>query len=326
MALRAFLDLPGGMAVRIGTGGLLVGRHSSCDLQLTDESASRRQALLRIVHDDSVELVVLGRRAVYVEDRACTGAEIVAGGAQLRFPGLTCRLRVDRVEETVRIAFCLRHGRDRLPIHTTPFIVGGGERANVAIAAWPVDALRFRVAQGTLHVEAAEAGATLDGTPIDVDTSTAVASGQRIEYRGESFAIEDAELGDASTGIAAPSLPTRVVLQALPRGGRATFTFPDGERAVYLPGRRFQLVSALLVPPTPYAAGDFVPDHEIIPVVWSDDDEVGGRQDMNVLLMRCRKDLIAAGIAPAALLQRAPGGLATRISIAAGCAVHTATD
>jgi hypothetical protein len=60
-----------------------------------------------------------------------------------------------------------------------------------------------------------------------------------------------------------------------------------------------------------------------VPLVWDDDDEVGGRQDINVLLTRCRRDLVGAGIAAAGLIERAPGGRATRVLLAAGAKVTT---
>ena len=294
MALRAFLDLPNGMAVRIGPAGLLLGRHRSCDLQLADESASRRHALLRVARD-GVELVVLGRQPVHVGERVCTAIEVLRDGDRLVFPSFECRVRIAHVEETVRLDFCLRHGRERFQIHATPYVVGTGSSANVVIAGWPEEALRFRIAQGVLHVEATGLDATIDGAPLE-STSTALAIGAVVAYRGEAFTIEQADPGDASTVLTAASPhPTRVLLQALPRGGRVTFTFPDGDRAVYLPGRRFQLVSALVEPPPPHVAGEFVPDHVIVPIVWNDDDEVGGRQDINVLLTRCRQDWLPPG-------------------------------
>jgi hypothetical protein len=327
VALRAFLDLPNAMSVRIGPAGLLVGRHRSCDLQLADESASRRHALLRVT-PDGVELVVLGRRPVHVGDRECTGAEAVRHGDLLRFPGLAGTIRVESFEETVRIDFCIRHGRERFQIHATPFIVGGGPTANVVIAGWPDETLRFRIAQGVLHVEAITSDALCDGAPLEPEVATSLPIGAVISYRGTELGIEQAEPGDASTVLdAASPYPRRVLLEPLPRGGRVTFTFADGEHAVYLPGRRFRLVSALVDPPPPHVAGEFVPDHVIVPVVWNDDDLVGGRQEINVLLTRCRQDLVAAGIAATKLLERAPGGRATRIALAAGAEIkHAAGD
>jgi hypothetical protein len=108
----------------------------------------------------------------------------------------------------------------------------------------------------------------------------------------------------------------------LPRGGRITFCFADGDRRVYLPGRRYRLAAALLSPPAPLVAGDFVPDETIVPLVWHDTREVGAREDINVLLTRLRHDLVAGNIAATSVLERAPGGRATRFVVAAGATVR----
>ena len=188
-------------------------------------------------------------------------------------------------------------------------------------------ALRLRVAQGVLHVEATSPAALCDGVPLEPDAATALSLRSVLSFGGESFTIEQAAAGDASTvhDTGSPH-PHGVILDALPRGGRITFAFADGDRAVYLPGRRFRLASALLEPPPPHSAGDFIPDHVIVPLVWDDDGLVGGRQEINVLLTRLRQDLVAAGIAPSGLIERAPGGLATRVVLAPGADVKHNRD
>jgi hypothetical protein len=331
VAVRAFVDLPSGVALRIGSAGLLIGRHRSCDIQLEDDTASRRHALLRVV-PEGVELIVLGRQPVRVDGRPCAGAELLPGAARLSFPGFDCNVRVERVEEDVPVDYCLRRGLDRIPIRTSPFVIGSGASAQVVVAGWPAEALRFQVAQGQLYLDI-EGG---EVAPLHV--------GDHVEYAGEMFRIEHAAEGNTSTRPladmkdrlaaaiekvareAGPVRATEVVLEPLPRGGRVTFRFADGDRRVYLPGRRFQLISALVSPPPPLRVGEFVPDSEVVSLVWDDDDSVGGRADINVLLTRCRQDLVAAGIDPASLLERAPGGRATRLLLAPGAKVRAATE
>ncbi len=323
MTVRAFLDLPDGMAVRIGFEGLLLGRHRSCDVQLADETASRRHALLRLA-GSSVELVVLGQKPVAVNGAPCTTTRELATGDRVQLPGFEGRVRIERHDVTVPLAHALRRGRDRFHIHATPFVIGSGATARVVVADWPEHAIRFATAQGELVVELAAPGGTLDGEELAADTPVAVRPGSALGYRGETFVIEAAEAGDASTVVAPAVLaPTSVELQPLPRGGRITFRGGDGDRTVYLPGRRYQLLAALLAPPAPHTAGDYVPDAVVVPLVWDDTDEVGGRQDINVLLTRCRQDLVAAGIAATRLIERAPGGRATRVVLAAGAVVRT---
>jgi hypothetical protein len=137
------------------------------------------------------------------------------------------------------------------------------------------------------------------------------------------FLIERVRTGDATTvGVATDPRVHGIVLAPLPRGGRITFCFADGERTVYLPGRRYRLAAALLSPPAPLVAGEFVPDATLVPVVWNDRHPGGAREDINVLLTRLRHDLVAANIAAASILERAPGGLATRFVVAPGASVR----
>lgn len=122
------------------------------------------------------------------------------------------------------------------------------------------------------------------------------------------------------------SLVTAVALHPLPRGGRAVFTFWGHERSVYLPVRRFQLVWALLIPLSPHDAGDLIPNADLIEQVWADNSALGSRRDLNVLITRCRQDLVSAGLSAAALIERAPGGGATRLRLAPGARVTIGSD
>jgi len=83
-------------------------------------------------------------------------------------------------------------------------------------------------------------------------------------------------------------------IHAMRRGGQVTIVSSAGEHSVTLAKRRFLLVAALLAPPAPYQAGDYVPDYILVPLVWTKD-EVVGRENINVLLHRVRHDLAAAG-------------------------------
>jgi len=327
---RAFVELPDGLSVRIGAEGLLLGRHTTCDIQLEAETASRRHALLRPT-SDGVELVVLGKRPVQVThgdaETTCTSVHALHDGDGLVLPGFACRVRIDAISDSVRSGFRLRRGRERFPIQTTSFVVAGGPAAHLTIDGWPERALSFRVAQGALYLEAGSAGVTQNGAEVPAETAVLLALGDEICCRGEVFAVERADDGDASTVVGSPdALPVAAELFPLPRGGRITLAFPDGDRTVYLPGRRYKMLAALLAPPAPYAAGDFVPDFEIVPLVWDDNDEVGGRQDVNVVLARCRRDLIAGGIAATTVIDRAPGGRATRFRLAPTALVRIVGD
>jgi hypothetical protein len=105
-----------------------------------------------------------------------------------------------------------------------------------------------------------------------------------------------------------------VRLAFLARGGRLTFDWRGCPRDVYLPERRCDLVAALLQPPAPFAAGDFVPDDVLLPMVWPG--RVMSRVDLNTVLHRARQDLARAVVDGGALLARAEGGNATRFVLA----------
>jgi FHA domain len=319
MTLRGFLDLPDGMAIRIGSAGLLLGRHRSCDLQLAAETASRRHALLRVA-EQGVEMIVLGRQPVEVDGQSVTTTAQLGDGAQLGFPGLACRIRIERADDSIPVEFALRRGGERFPIRTSPFVIGGD--GHVAIDGWPRDALRVWVAQGELSADLG-VPAVHNGTELASGTHVMLHDGDSLALLGHTFAIEYAPDDAASTVMTADDRILKgVVLDPLPRGGRVTFSFAGGDRTVFLPGRRYRLIAALVAPPPPLTAGELVPDSELVPLVWNDTDEVGGRLEINVVLTRTRQDLLAAGIATR-LLERAPGGRATRIVLAPGAVIRT---
>ena len=116
-------------------------------------------------------------------------------------------------------------------------------------------------------------------------------------------------------------MPSRITVELLPRGGRVVFSLPGREHTVYLADRRLDLIAALVRPPAGYAPGEFIPDDVLRPIVWPRNPNVV-RSDINVHITRCRKDLLAAGLAGPRLLQRAPGGGATRLALAPGCTIE----
>jgi len=309
MALHAYLDLPDGMSMHVGPAGVLIGRHRSCDIQLANKTTSRRHALVRVA-PEGVELIVLGKHPVHVDGRASAPIEILADGARVEFPGFAFLVRLDRADDSVRVDYALVRGSERFPIRTTPFVIGGGPTAHVVMAGWPDAAVQLRLVEDMLYVE------------IDGADPIAVTAGDTFSVRDQTFSIARVHGDDASTVVPQPDLrATALVLEPLPRGGRVTWQFADGPRSVYIPGRRFRLVHALAAPPAPFVIGDYIPDSELVPIVWADNDEVGGRTDINVLLTRCRQDLVAAGLAATALIERAPGGRATRLVVATPCEV-----
>jgi hypothetical protein len=112
-----------------------------------------------------------------------------------------------------------------------------------------------------------------------------------------------------------------VVIEMLPRGGRVVMSVAGREHAVFLADRRLDLIVALLRPPAGYRAGEFIPDDTVRGIVWPRKPGVS-RPEINMLISRCRRDLLDVGLAGPRLLERAPGGGATRFALAANAGVE----
>jgi hypothetical protein len=310
-----------GPAKRVGASGALIGRQQDCDIVATDPSISRRHALVRLTNDGA-EIVPLGRAPVEVNGKAHTRVTALADGDSITMPGLTLVVQITArrpVAERVP-AFQLERARGgRFGIVHSPFFAGGDDADDLIIARWPARALAFHLAQGELFVEVNAGKATRNGAEITPGVLEPLEAGDELVYRKETFAVRDTTAGTTMMG--GIWGPTRVKIEILPRGGRVVFTMGDGEHTVFLHDRRLDLVMALVKPPGTYAAGDFIPDDVVAPIVWPRQD-APSRTEINVLIARCRKDLIEAGLAGPRLLQRAPGGGATRIALAPNAEVE----
>ena len=315
--------MPDGPARRVGPHGVLIGRHRDCDIVLAEPTASRHHALVR-ANADGVEVLPLGRTPLQVNNKQHDRACMLRDGDTLQLPGLvlTAQIALVRLDAHARATYRIERARggDFGIVHT-PFVIGGGKEDDLVVKRWPHNALRLHVAQHELFVEATVEKATRNGVELEVDVPHALAVGDTVEYRKESFTVRQAIAHDATTAVSAlGDLPTRIQIEMLPRGGRVLFTVGDGVRSVYLADRGLDFVIALIRPPAPYAAGDFIPDDVIRPIVWPRNPGVG-RPEINVLISRCRRALVASGLAGPRLIQRADGGGGTRLALAAGAEV-----
>jgi hypothetical protein len=320
--LRCVVVERDGPSRRVGPSGLLIGRQRDCDIVTNDPSISRRHALVRLTHDGA-EVVPLGRAPIEVNGEPTTATQALADGDELRVPGLvlTVQIALPRPDTTAPASFVLeRPGGGSFGLAHSPFVIGGGDSDDLIVKKWPAATLLLHVAQGELFVEVRTGKAARNDQPLATGTPEPLALGDRLSCRGETFTIAHATRVATTAVGALAELPSRAVVEMLPRGGRIVFTVGAREHAVYLPDRRFDLVATLLRPPTGYQLGDFISDDTIRAVVWPRKAAVS-RPEINMLISRCRRDLLEAGLAGPRLIERAPGGGGTRLQLAPNATV-----
>jgi FHA domain len=294
------LDVQGGPSRRVGPGGVLIGRQSDCDIVASDPSVSRRHALVRLT-GDGVEVVPLGRSPIDINGTPSTKPQALADGDELRLPGLTLAvaITIPRPDQAARPGFVLaRAGGASFGIAHTPFVIGGGEADDLIVKKWPARLLSLHLAQGELFAVLHAGAATRNGEPLEIDTPAELVVGDALACRGETFLVGAGGGANATTAIGGAERPVRVEIEMLPRGGRVVFS-----------------IGALARPPGGHRPGEFLSDDVLRAIVWPRKPQVS-RQEINMLISRCRRDLVEAGLAGPHLIERAPGGGGTRLGLA----------
>lgn len=320
--LRCVLVLPDGPSRRVGPNGVIIGRQKDCDIVTLEPSVSRRHALVRITAE-GVEVVPLGRAPVEINGKPSDKPHGLADGDTLTIPGLTLTVKVEaaRPDPDAPGGFVLQRERGgSFGVAHTPFVIGGGKADDLIIQKWPESVLALHVAQGELFVELRAGKAEHDGEALEPGVLEPVAIGDTLACRGEVFTIAYAGAAVTTAVAVRNELPLAVEIEMLPRGGRIMFTLATGERAVYLADRRFDLMMALLRPPEGHQPGEFVSDDTVRAVVWPRNPSVS-RPEINMLISRCRRDLLDAGLPGPRLIERAPGGGGTRLALAPNASV-----
>jgi len=313
------LVIPDGPSRRVGPSGVLIGRQKDCDIVALDPSVSRRHALVRITAEGA-EVVPLGREPFTLNGKPSDKPQHLADGDVLAIPGLTLAVQIEAASAKVEGpgGYVLERARGgSFGVAHTPFVIGGGATDDLIVKKWPEAVLQLHVAQGELFVELREGTAEHNGELIEPGVLEPLMVDDTLTCLGETFKIHHASGRDAATTAVSSrsDLPVRAEVELLPRGGRVVFTLAVGDRAVYLSDRRFDLMMALLKPPEGYVAGEFIPDDTVRSIVWPRNPAVS-RPEINMLISRCRKDLVDAGLAGPRLIERAPGGGGTRITLA----------
>jgi hypothetical protein len=304
----------------------LIGRKQDCDIVSDDPSVSRRHALVRLT-GDGAEIVPLGRGPVEVNGKPCERPTALASGDRLRVPGLLLEVQItaQRPDRMARSSWRLERARGgSFGIVHSPFVIGGDDGDDLIVKRWPAHALRFHLAQGELFLEAVASKVLRNGVEVEPGATELLMAGDAVAFRRESFHVRQSS-SDATTAVTGRGdVPTSVRIEMLPRGGRVVFTTAEGERPVFLADRRLDLLIALLRPPDGFMPGDFIPDDVVRAIVWPRNPGVS-RPEINVLISRCRRDLVEAGLAGPRLLERAPGGGGTRLALAPGAVVTVDT-
>ena len=319
-------DSEGGAKRRLDPGGVLMGRSPDCDLVLRDPKASRSQALV-YVDSDALRLVVLGRGRTLVDGRRVEREAKLDHGQTIDVPG--ARLRVVTSEEPEPDepgpGWVLHlPGGGFFGLTSGAFRVGGDPEDDLLLDGWPSRALVLRTTLGRLHMIA---NTTLDvgGREVQEGELLVLTAGSHIAFGDQILRIvAGGDFGHGSTvgtdGDQSSPAPQAVRLEFLPRGGRLRLRSEGREQSVYLPGQRCDLMAALLHPPSPFRPGDLLDDQLVLSRVWPT--QRRGRVDLNTLIYRLRRDLVAAGIDATAFIQRASGGGATRVALSPNATVE----
>ncbi|MEZ4361465.1 MAG: FHA domain-containing protein [Kofleriaceae bacterium] len=296
----------------------MIGRQGDSDIVIEHPSVSRRHALIQLTADGAVA-IALGRTALEINGKKCERMQALSHGDRLTLPDaeLQIELEAERPSANARGRYRLRiEGGSSFGLAHSPFVIGGDPADDLIIKKWPAHALRLHLAQDELYAEAMVAKVLKNDVAMEKGAMEPLLFGDRLTHRRERLIIEAETASDATTTVGpAGYLPQRVHIEMLPRGGRVVFTLADGVRAVYLADRRLDLLIALLQPPDGFSPGDFIPDDVVRAVVWPRNPAVT-RPEINMLISRCRRDLVEAGLAGGRLLERSPGGGGTRLALA----------
>lgn len=309
--------------VLIRHAGLLLGRGTDCEIVLPDSRVSRHQLLLRAV-DEGVELLVLGRATVRVNGAPVQAVTTLRDGDLVAVYERSFRVvstpapRPERPGGTWTIES--REG-SLYRVTASPFTVGGGADDDLQVGGWPPSLLVLTTVQRSLVLETRRDGVECGGA-LPEGAVVTVPPGALVRYLGQELrlvAVSTSAQTDTAPS-SGPELPRRVRLEFLPKGGRLTLGYGGFERSLWLADRRCDLVATLLFPPSPYAAGDHLPDDLLIPRVWPGGRQ-GGRVELNTLVFRTRKDLVRAEVDGAAVLDRYDGGVRFRLADGADVAM-----
>ena len=313
-----------GARLRVPARGLLLGRRDDCDIVLEDPRASYHHAWI-VPTQRGIEVVAFGRNPTRVDGKRVERQALVKHGQSIEVPGGVFLVHAPFERKGPRSAssWVLTHtDGQRYGVRQLPFSVGGSAEDDLVVDGWPGFALCFYPVQGGMAVELG-ADMLLNGDPIEIGSVEVVDGGDAFSLGDVELRLDDVspESGESTAMRPRSPHPTELVFEFLPNGGRLHLTFADGEQvSVMLPELRGRLIAALLSPQGGYDPGEFIPDEVLLSSIWPGNAN-RGRTDLNVLIHRTRKSLMAAGINPSAVISRARQGRATSVKVAPGARV-----
>ncbi len=323
-ARRWRIELPDGSSRLVDARGLTIGRGLEADVIAADPQASRRHAVIHLAADGPV-VVPLGRAPTWVDGEAINAARSLGDGVRVAVPGLEVQLRAEREpDEAPTPTWVIERASGALLGVSPPGLtLGGGPEDDVLVEGWAPAALRLIVAQGGLSVANAIA-IELDGERLEPGSLEPLERGGELQVHGETLRVVagNERADQRTTEFAAsshPGLPQYVRLSFRPRGGHLELEVGRQRYALDLPERRCELIALLLRPPAPERAGELIADDSIGPRLWPK--RATWRTDLNILVYRLRRDLTAAGLDGARLIERPRAGHATRMCLAPGATV-----
>jgi hypothetical protein len=314
---------PDGARCRVDVAGVLVGRSPRCDLVLRDPKASRSQALVYL-DGERPRLLVLGKGRTQLNGERAEREASLTAGDRIGLPGLELELASSQESPTSLDGqgwVLEKPGGGLFGVSHSPFVVGGHAGDDLQLGGWPEHALSLHLTQGRLSA-AAQVPLDIDGEAVEAEALVALSPGSCIVFAGQTLqVVAGGQFGLGSTLLTGDggARPSRVELEFLPRGGRLRVSSASSEACVYLPGARCDLMALLLQPPEPHQPGELLEDDLLIARVWPGQSRT--RIDLNTLVYRLRRDLVAAGIDATSFVLRAPGGGGTRLGLPRAVAI-----
>ncbi len=320
--IRYWLEDEAGRRVRVGFGGVVLGREERCEIISRDPGASRRHALVAPAAD-GLELMHTGLNPTLLNGAPVDGTARLADGDGITIPGRAVKVVVERgTAEPLAPGWMLDDGAGHVyGVVQSPLGIGSGPDDDLSVAGWPPAALRLHVVQGELLAEPAHP-IRRNGTALRPGEFEPLVHGDVLSHGDEQLRAIAIGGGAAGTTVLqeTEALPTGLEFQFFPRGGRLHLTTPTGEATVWLSELRADLVAALLTPPDGHSERDFIDDEWLIARVWPGQPEKDKR-DLNLLVHRVRRVLVDAGFNGKRLLERAPQGGATRFRRQRGASI-----